>query len=106
MTESLNKLINDKAVCRTAPATPGLLKRGWDGWEGLGQFLNKYKEQDKQALGLLPNAIKSVHPLCLEYVRVDRGISNNIHHVHSAAPLNAQHGRSVCGSCNPPFEHW
>ena len=24
-TESLNELINDKGVCRTAPATPGLL---------------------------------------------------------------------------------
>ena len=25
MTESINQLMNDKAVCRTAPATPGLL---------------------------------------------------------------------------------
>ena len=24
----MNQLINDKGVCRTAPATPGLLKRG------------------------------------------------------------------------------
>ena len=25
MTELMNQLINDEAVCRTAPATPGLL---------------------------------------------------------------------------------
>ena len=25
MTESMNESLNDKAVCRTAPATPGLL---------------------------------------------------------------------------------
>ena len=28
MTDSLNQLINDGGVCRTAPATPGLLKNG------------------------------------------------------------------------------
>ena len=27
MTQSLNELMNDKGVCRTAPATLGLLKR-------------------------------------------------------------------------------
>ena len=27
MTDSMNELINDEAVYRTAPATPGLLKR-------------------------------------------------------------------------------
>ena len=27
MSDSVNQLINDKAVCRIAPATPGLLKR-------------------------------------------------------------------------------
>ena len=26
MTELMNELMNDEAVCRTAPATPGLLK--------------------------------------------------------------------------------
>ena len=29
MTESVNQLMNDEAVCRTAPATPGLLIMGW-----------------------------------------------------------------------------
>ena len=28
MTQLMNELINDEAVCRTAPATPGLLKIG------------------------------------------------------------------------------
>ena len=29
MTQLRNELINDKGVCRTAPATPGLLKEVW-----------------------------------------------------------------------------
>ena len=30
----MNELINDKGVCRTAPATPGLLKRAWNSLGG------------------------------------------------------------------------
>ena len=31
MTHLINQLINYEAVCRTAPATPGLLNMGIDG---------------------------------------------------------------------------
>ena len=30
MSDSINQLINDEAVCRTAPATPGLSIIGWN----------------------------------------------------------------------------
>ena len=40
VTESVNELINNEAVCRTAPATQGLLKITKKGWKSTAQKKN------------------------------------------------------------------